>query len=71
MFSTHLEKKNFQEENFLSGKSKKQVFFNPLLLFDSMQLFNISISKTTCAYYKGHTDIVASVLKNIRKTQGT
>jgi hypothetical protein len=31
--------------------------------FDSMQLFNISISKTAHASYKGHTDIFTSVLK--------
>jgi len=71
VFSTHLGKKNFQGENFLSGKSKKLFFWGASSsVVCSMQLFTISISKTTHVY-KGHTDIVASVIKDIHKTQDT
>jgi hypothetical protein len=67
VISTHLEK-NFQGENLWGNF----FFWGGLLLsFDSMQLFNISISKTTRVHYKGYTDTVASVLKNGHKTQGT
>ena len=75
MFSTHLEK-TFKEKTSYQAKVKKKnrgLFGggDSLLSFDSMQLFNISISKTTRVHYKGYTDTVASVLKNGHMTQGT